>query len=153
MGFWEILVASMCLKGRVLERGSYGWSKQNRASLLKTLIATLTEFQFHLKVQCVIYAPQVEPNRIAKIINKLPFLPVWEIAKTTSEATYVRLLENWSLGKSEKQETKTKFDLNVISFMYRRNNWNINRIPLVILFPMGRFHSEIFEIQTKNNTL
>lgn len=59
------------------------------------------------------YAPQAEPNGIAKIINNYPFVfderlsylwkSVWGIAKITSEtveAAYVRLL-----GKSEKQET------------------------------------------------
>lgn len=32
-------------------------------------------------------------------------------------------------------------------------NWDIERVPLVIFFPMGRLHSKTFEIQTKNNTL
>lgn len=32
------------------------------------------EFQIHLKLQCVMYALQAEPNGIAKIINNYQFV-------------------------------------------------------------------------------
>lgn len=92
------------------------------------------------------YALQAEPNGIAKILNNYQFVfdkrlsylrkSVWGIAKITSETvevTYVRLL-----GKSEKQETETKLDLNVISFLSRRNNWDINKDPFCDFLSYGK---------------
>ncbi len=61
--------ADFAFGGQRLGERACGWSKQNIGSLLKSLTATLIEFQFHLNVPCVISAPQVAPNGIAKVIT------------------------------------------------------------------------------------